>query len=68
MTTGPPAVADTLSSAPPPLLIRPGTPADVPAITAIYADAVANGTGSFEIDVPTEAEMARRHADVVAKG
>ena len=36
------------------------TEADIPAITAIYADAVLNGTASFELDPPDEAEMARR--------
>ncbi|MCR9121158.1 MAG: GNAT family N-acetyltransferase [Phyllobacteriaceae bacterium] len=36
------------------------TDADIPAITTIYADAVLNGTASFELDPPDEAEMARR--------
>ena len=44
--------------------IRPVTAADVPAITRIYADAVKNGTASFELDPPDEAEMARRQADL----
>lgn len=39
---------------------RPALPADIPAITAVYADAVANGTASFEIVPPDEAEMGRR--------
>jgi L-amino acid N-acyltransferase YncA len=39
---------------------RPALPADITAITAIYADAVANGTASFEIVPPDEAEMGRR--------
>ena len=34
--------------------------ADIPAITAIYADAVLTGTASFEIEPPDEAEMMRR--------
>ncbi|HET9822452.1 MAG TPA: GNAT family N-acetyltransferase [Burkholderiaceae bacterium] len=51
-----------------PLVIRPSTHADVPAIARIYAHAVLQGTGTFEIDVPDEAEMARRRADVLAKG
>jgi phosphinothricin acetyltransferase len=50
------------------LLIRPSTPADLPAITAIYADAVLQGTGTFELDPPDQAEMARRRDDVLAKG
>ena len=42
------------------LKIRAATPADIPAITRIYADAVQNGTASFELDPPDEAEMMRR--------
>ena len=52
----------------PALLIRPSTPADLPAITAIYAEAVLHGTGTFELDPPDMAEMARRRDDVLAKG
>ncbi len=52
----------------PSLLIRPSTPADLPAITAIYAEAVLNGTGTFELEPPDAAEMARRRDDVLAKG
>lgn len=50
------------------LTIRPSTPADLPAITAIYGWNVANGTGTFELEAPDEAEMARRRDDVLAKG
>jgi phosphinothricin acetyltransferase len=50
------------------MLIRPSTTADLPAITAIYAEAVLHGTGTFELDVPDSAEMARRRDDVLAKG
>ena len=52
----------------PALLIRPSTPADLPAITAIYAWNVLNGTGTFELEAPDEAEMARRRDDVLGKG
>lgn len=52
----------------PALLIRPSTPADLPAITTIYAEAVQHGTGTFELDPPDAAEMARRRDDVLAKG
>lgn len=48
--------------------IRPSLPADLPAITAIYAHHVLHGTGTFELDPPDEAEMARRRDDVVGKG
>ncbi len=50
------------------LLIRPSTPADLPAITAIYGWNVLNGTGTFELEAPDEPEMARRRDDVLSKG
>jgi len=40
--------------------IRAASPADIPAITRIYAHAVRHGTASFELEPPDEAEMARR--------
>lgn len=40
--------------------IRPAERADIPAITHIYAHAVRHGTASFELEPPTEEEMARR--------
>ncbi len=49
-------------------LIRPSRDEDVKAITAIYCHHVLNSTGTFEIDPPTEAEMASRRADVLSKG
>lgn len=52
----------------PALILRPSTPADLPAITAIYAEAVLHGTGTFELDPPDQAEMARRRDDVLSKG
>lgn len=52
----------------PDLLIRPSTATDLPAITAIYGWNVLNGTGTFELDAPDEAEMARRRDDVLSKG
>jgi phosphinothricin acetyltransferase len=42
------------------VVIRPATPADIPAIARIYAEAVEYGTASFELDPPEEAEMAQR--------
>lgn len=53
---------------PPTLLIRPSSPADLPAITAIYAHHVTHGKGSFELDAPDLDEMSRRRGDVLAKG
>ncbi len=43
-----------------PVSIRPATPDDIPAVTRIYAHAVAHGTASFELDPPDQAEMLRR--------
>ncbi len=51
-----------------PLLIRPSSAADLPAITAVYAWNVEHGTGTFELEPPDAAEMARRRDDVLAKG
>ena len=50
-----------------PCLIRPSTPADLSAVTAIYGWNVAHGTGTFELDAPDAAEMARRRNDVLSK-
>jgi phosphinothricin acetyltransferase len=49
-------------------VIRPATPADIPAITRIYAHAVAHGTASFEIEPPDRAEMARRQRVLMDSG
>jgi L-amino acid N-acyltransferase YncA len=51
----------------PSLLIRPSTEADLAAIQAIYAHAVLHGTGTFETEVPTVEEMARRRAEVLGR-
>jgi L-amino acid N-acyltransferase YncA len=48
--------------------IRPARDADLAAITAIYSHHVLHGTGTFETTPPTEADMATRRADVLAKG
>ena len=71
--TGHPA-SDTLKS--PPLYngslalpqIRPSCEEDIPTITEIYRHHVLTGTGTFEIEPPTEADMASRRADVLSKG
>jgi L-amino acid N-acyltransferase YncA len=42
------------------ILIRPASAADLPPITAIYGQAVTDGTATFEIDPPSEAEMGER--------
>lgn len=51
-----------------PITVRPATPADIPAITAIYRPAVLTGTASFEVDPPDEAEMTRRYRALVDAG
>lgn len=51
-----------------PLLVRPSSLADVGAIRDIYALAVTLGTGTFELEAPDLAEMARRRDEVLAKG
>jgi phosphinothricin acetyltransferase len=40
--------------------IRPASAADIPAVTTIYAHAVKYGTATFEIEPPSEREMADR--------
>ena len=47
--------------------IRPSTEADIAAITAIYAHHVLHGTGTFETEPPSVADMAGRRADVLGK-
>lgn len=48
-------------------LIRHSRDEDLAAITAIYRHHVLTGTGTFEIDPPSEADMASRRADVLTK-
>ena len=47
--------------------IRPSRDTDVAAITAIYSHHVLHGTGTFETDPPSAADMASRRADVLSK-
>jgi L-amino acid N-acyltransferase YncA len=49
-------------------LIRPSLDADLPSITALYAQHVLHSTGTFETEPPGTDEMGRRRADVLAKG
>jgi phosphinothricin acetyltransferase len=48
--------------------IRSAAEADIPAIAAIYAEAVLNGTATFELEPPSEAEMRRRFAGLAEGG
>jgi phosphinothricin acetyltransferase len=50
------------------LHIRAALPQDIPAVAAIYAHAVEHGTASFELEPPTEAEIARRREALVESG
>lgn len=49
-------------------LIRTSQPEDIPAISAIYAHHVLHGTGTFELEPPSQQEMASRRSEVLAKG
>ena len=48
--------------------IRSAAPTDIPAITEIYAHWVRTGTGTFELDPPSEAEMRNRFEAITAAG
>jgi len=48
--------------------LRAATSADAPAIAAIYAHHVKNGTASFETEAPEMSEIIRRMNDILAKG
>jgi L-amino acid N-acyltransferase YncA len=50
------------------LIIRPTTAADLPAITAIYDEAVRTGTATFELIPPDLAEMTRRFEALTGGG
>lgn len=54
-------------SQPSPLRIRPSIDADLTAIQAIYGQAVLQGTGTFETEVPSVEEMGRRRAEVLSR-
>jgi L-amino acid N-acyltransferase YncA len=56
------------SPLPEPLLLRDSTAADVSACAEVYREAVRNGTGTFELDEPDDAEMARRRDAILAQG
>jgi L-amino acid N-acyltransferase YncA len=49
-------------------LIRHSRETDLPAVTATYAHHVLTGTGTFETEAPSLADMLARRADVLAKG
>jgi L-amino acid N-acyltransferase YncA len=49
-------------------IIRPSSPSDIAQITAIYTHHVLHSTGTFEIEPPSEQDMAQRRDDVLGKG
>lgn len=49
-------------------LVRRSTDADLAVIREAYVDNVLHGTGTFELDPPDLAEMARRREAVLARG
>ena len=50
------------------LVLRPATEADLDCITDIYADAVLNGTASYELAPPSRATMGERFAELASAG
>ena len=50
------------------LVLRPFTPTDVPAITAIYRHAVENTVATFDLEAPDEQFMAAKFGQIVALG
>jgi phosphinothricin acetyltransferase len=50
----------SIVEAAPGVTLRAASPADIPAITEIYADAVRNGAASYELEPPSESEMTTR--------
>ncbi|MEO9101496.1 MAG: N-acetyltransferase family protein [Burkholderiaceae bacterium] len=49
------------------ITIRPSRDDDVPAVAALYAHHVLQGTGTFETEPPTPQDIAARRADVLVK-
>lgn len=50
------------------VIVRQTEKSDLPAITAIYGEAVSAGAGSFELQAPDVTEMTRRWQNRVGKG
>ena len=56
-----------MSTTPANITIRPSHDTDVAAIAAIYAHAVLQTTGTFEVDAPSSSEIRRRRDEVIAR-
>ena len=50
------------------MILREATPQDAPGLATIYAHHVLHGFGTFEEEPPSAEEMARRLAEIVARG
>jgi phosphinothricin acetyltransferase len=50
------------------MIVRPADVEDAPALAEIYGHDVRQGTGTFEEDPPSAAEMARRLGEVQSRG
>jgi L-amino acid N-acyltransferase YncA len=57
----------SLMNTPARILIRPSLDTDLPAMQAIYAHHVLHGTGTFETEPPSVADLGVRRADVLSK-
>ena len=51
-----------------PFTIRDAEPKDLPAITEIYRESVLNGTATYELDPPEQAEMQARFETITGRG
>lgn len=51
-----------------PFSIRDAEPKDLPAITEIYRESVLNGTATYELDPPEQAEMQARFETITGRG
>jgi L-amino acid N-acyltransferase YncA len=49
------------------VMLRPSVDADLAAMTAIYRHHVEHGTASFELQAPSQDEVAQRRAEVLGK-
>ncbi len=57
----------SLMTTAPRILIRPSLETDLSVMQTIYAHHVLHGTGTFETEPPSEADLGTRRADVLAK-
>jgi phosphinothricin acetyltransferase len=63
-----PGAGSQTEGGPPTLLVRPAFEADLEQITVIYHHHVMTGTGTFDIDPPSEAAIQERWSKIAAQG